>query len=124
MSSGERPIGTAKGTQSDTEALYQPPPPLSIPRGAGGGPSLCQPPKTRALQSVCCPTAVVHLVTGRFRLHVWTVSARRTHSFWENAVRRTVFVLLWAGARDEASGVPEDQGGCPGRRVFSQVPLW
>ena len=27
MSSGERPIGAAKGTQSDTEALCQPPPP-------------------------------------------------------------------------------------------------
>ena len=27
MSSGERPIGTAKGKQSDTEALCQPPPP-------------------------------------------------------------------------------------------------
>ena len=33
MSSGERPIGTAKGKQSDTEALYQhpPPPPASTP---------------------------------------------------------------------------------------------
>ena len=29
MSSGERPIGAAKGKQSDTEALCQPPPPLS-----------------------------------------------------------------------------------------------
>ena len=28
MSSGERPIGTAKGKQSDAEALCQPPPPL------------------------------------------------------------------------------------------------
>ena len=27
MSSGERPIGAAKGTQPDTEALCQPPPP-------------------------------------------------------------------------------------------------
>ena len=27
MSSGERPIGAAKGTQSDTKALCQPPPP-------------------------------------------------------------------------------------------------
>ena len=27
MSSGERPIGAAKGKQSDTEALGQPPPP-------------------------------------------------------------------------------------------------
>ena len=27
MSSGERPIGAAKGKQSDTEALFQPPPP-------------------------------------------------------------------------------------------------
>ena len=27
MSGGERPIGAAKGTQSDTEALYHPPPP-------------------------------------------------------------------------------------------------
>ena len=43
MSSGERPIGAAKGKQSDTEALCQPPPPLSTPpcpsppRGGGGG---------------------------------------------------------------------------------------
>ena len=27
MSSGERPIGAAKGKQTDTEALCQPPPP-------------------------------------------------------------------------------------------------
>ena len=27
MSSGERPMGTAKGKQSDTEALCHPPPP-------------------------------------------------------------------------------------------------
>ena len=30
MSSGERPIGAAKGTQSDTEALCQAPPPLLL----------------------------------------------------------------------------------------------
>ena len=29
MSSGERPMGAAKGKQSDTEALCQPPPPPS-----------------------------------------------------------------------------------------------
>ena len=29
MSGGERPIGAAKGKQSDTEALCQPPPPES-----------------------------------------------------------------------------------------------
>ena len=29
MSGGERPIGAAKGTQSDTEALCQTPPPRS-----------------------------------------------------------------------------------------------
>ena len=34
MSSGERPIGAAKGKQSDTEALCQPPPP---PPGRQGG---------------------------------------------------------------------------------------
>ena len=28
MCNGKRPIGAAKGTQSDTEALCQPPPPL------------------------------------------------------------------------------------------------
>ena len=33
MSSGERPIGAAKGKQSDIEALCQPPPP---PPGGGG----------------------------------------------------------------------------------------
>ena len=31
MSSGERPIGAAKGKQSDTEALCQPPPPPPLP---------------------------------------------------------------------------------------------
>ena len=31
MSSGERPIGAAKGKQSDTEALFQPPPPPPLP---------------------------------------------------------------------------------------------
>ena len=34
MSSGERPIGAAKGNQSDTEALCQPPPPTT----SGGRP--------------------------------------------------------------------------------------
>ena len=31
MSGGERPIGAAKGKQSDTEALCQPPPPFCPP---------------------------------------------------------------------------------------------
>ena len=31
MSSGERPIGTAKGKQPNTEALCQPPPPQAKP---------------------------------------------------------------------------------------------
>ena len=31
MSSGPRPIGAAKGKQSDTEALCHPPPPLDAP---------------------------------------------------------------------------------------------
>ena len=30
MSSGERPIGAAKGKQCDTEALCQPPPPHDL----------------------------------------------------------------------------------------------
>ena len=35
MGSGERPIGTAKGKQSDAEALCHPPPPFPLypPRG-------------------------------------------------------------------------------------------
>ena len=33
MSSGERPIGAAKGKQSDTEALCQHPPPRTPPVG-------------------------------------------------------------------------------------------
>ena len=33
MSSGERPIGAAKGKQSDTEALCQPPPPPPVGSG-------------------------------------------------------------------------------------------
>ena len=41
MSSGERPIGAAKGKQSDTEALCQPPPPPaegdSVTQGWVGG---------------------------------------------------------------------------------------
>ena len=32
MSSGEGPIGAAKGTQPNTEALCQPPPPPLLPR--------------------------------------------------------------------------------------------
>ena len=35
MSSGERPIGAAKGTHSDTEALCQPPPPVAQSRCLG-----------------------------------------------------------------------------------------
>ena len=31
MCGGERPIGAAKGKQSDTEALCQPPPPFQTP---------------------------------------------------------------------------------------------
>ena len=37
MSSGERPIGAAKGKQSDTEALCQTPPPEPLARGPLGG---------------------------------------------------------------------------------------
>ena len=36
MSSGERPIGAAKGKQSDTEALCQPPPPPRLQSSATG----------------------------------------------------------------------------------------
>ena len=56
MSSGERPIGAAKGTQSDTKALCQHPPPppavygrshtslgLCHKRWGGGGPGKPQP---------------------------------------------------------------------------------
>ena len=35
MSSGERPIGAAKGKRSDTEALCQPPPPWFSFSGLG-----------------------------------------------------------------------------------------
>ena len=39
MSSGERPIGAAKGKQTDTEALCQPPPPaLSLDPRSNPGP--------------------------------------------------------------------------------------
>ena len=37
MSSGERPIGAAKGKQPNTEALCQTPPPLSCTGSRGGG---------------------------------------------------------------------------------------
>ena len=36
MSSGERPIGAAKGKQSDTEALCQAPPPCDLNQAFGG----------------------------------------------------------------------------------------
>ena len=38
MCSGERPVGAAKGTQSDTEALCHPPPPRNPPRITGLAP--------------------------------------------------------------------------------------
>ena len=47
MSSGERPIGTAKGKQPNTEALCQPPPP---PPQAISPP----PPLLRTLPCSCC----------------------------------------------------------------------
>ena len=37
MSSGGRPIGTAKGKQPHTEALCQPPPPPVLTNSRGGG---------------------------------------------------------------------------------------
>ena len=39
MSSGERPIGTAKGKQPNTEALCQPPPPPPLKRSPPRPPS-------------------------------------------------------------------------------------
>ena len=47
MSSGERPIGAAKGKQSDTEALCQPPPPaasgcMDPQQRWRGPPGICQ----------------------------------------------------------------------------------
>ena len=36
MSCGERPIGAAKGKQSDTEALCQSPPPNMVPKDGPG----------------------------------------------------------------------------------------
>ena len=68
MSSGERPIGAAKGKQSDTEALCQPPPPPSGERlpsagapGEGAAPAT-YPQRTR--QRWKSAAALVPLGTG------------------------------------------------------------
>ena len=50
MSSGERPIGAAKGKQSDTEALCQPPPPL--PPHAMGSRAALSTPRPRLCQGL------------------------------------------------------------------------
>ena len=53
MSSGERPIGAARGTQPNTEALCQTPPPPNCPHGIpddrGGGSSREGSPTSAAL---------------------------------------------------------------------------
>ena len=73
MSSGERPIGAAKGEQSDTEALCQPPPPplapplpWTAPRKCNSVSDECQTSEYR-LSPVPCDRAwpVVHEPTPR-----------------------------------------------------------
>ena len=61
MSSGERPIGAAKGKQSDPEALCQPPPPP--PAGQQGVPSrtgIRSYPQTPSSPNPCCPPPPLH----------------------------------------------------------------
>ena len=53
MCKGERPIGAAKGKQTNTMASCQPPPPprgsikMAVPRRRGGIPPLDPPPQTK-----------------------------------------------------------------------------
>ena len=66
MSSGERPIGAAKGKQSDTEALCQPPPPL---QGYQPMPSHCPPdgnchPQRRFPQYKCLKSCLQRIQRG------------------------------------------------------------
>ena len=51
MSSGERPIGAAKGEQSDTEALCQPPAPLY---SNASSPRALQPPPPPVVPADAC----------------------------------------------------------------------
>ena len=53
MSRGERPIGAAKGTHSDTEALCQAPPPPPAPRVSGSRTAQNTP---RAVLCITCST--------------------------------------------------------------------
>ena len=75
MSSGERPIGAAKGKQSDTEALCQPPPPRGAHWSRGEGRRKGY--ETWALyqkwqaHGVSEDTLVTRTAHGRFSCPIW-----------------------------------------------------
>ena len=111
MSSGERPIGAAKGTPPNTEALCQTPPFQLILRGAGYG---CQavcvggPPRrrTRAHPLSCpCPGGVHRRPPMRFR----RPPPRRPLCSGGRGGQ--------AGVRGEADGVEHGGLRCPCARV-------
>ena len=54
MSRGERPIGAAKGKQSDTEALCHPPPPLAQHIPGQGHRAGCLTTRVRVGFALCC----------------------------------------------------------------------
>ena len=101
MSSGERPIGTAKGKQSKTEALCQPPPP---PPGVQQ--TAC-PPNTwcshRIIRGLYCSLdgwggGVLRANNGLSKHH-WCCF----HNFWS-------FTIVWTKHGEVHS--PREESGC------------
>ena len=76
MSSGERPITAAKGKQSDTEALCQPPPPPPVSVSDGLSPAVFSPIFRPSLSSSPAIGVVCLGVGEQGALHHWGCQAR------------------------------------------------
>ena len=118
MSSGERPIGAARGKQSDTEALCHPPPPTpsvtpSAPPPRGPSPSL------RALHALP-PDAQVPCVPRRrtARQRTWVTATRGgpPQAQAPSAVLGPPMseVVGWGDGRDVCSALLRRGGGAHG----------
>ena len=126
MCSGERPIGVAKGKQSDTEALCQPPPPLQILNPDCKTPlalSACRlsPPTTRIPCSLLYSHSVLLSSSPRVRLRPQHWGGRGLHGADVRGFMRSsaavrglrVWHGIWRRWQRSARGLPPTGRGIP-----------
>ena len=112
MSSGERPIGAAKGKESDTEALCQPPPPFKQHSGGDHEHQGLFDPLHRSLAPACPHDAP--LPRGALRPHEGRPAVRGKGTYGGRSGQRVEEQGTWASSTRQYSeadyGRPVDGG--------------